>query len=87
MASEDLTILKRIGTTLREIRKSRNVGVRDLAAKVGVSHQTIHVAERGGSAVGSLTLVKIARALDFSLAVFDLPQAPLVVESKPKRRK
>jgi molybdate-binding protein/DNA-binding XRE family transcriptional regulator len=53
-----------VRTNLAELRARRGLGVSELAAKVGVSRQTVYAIEAGTYVPNTLISLKLARALD-----------------------
>jgi transcriptional regulator with XRE-family HTH domain len=74
--------LPRIGTKLKELRRRRDLGVRELAARSGVSHSTISLIERDRMSPSIDTLSAVLDALGTTLPGFfsdlqsSLPYSP-----------
>ena len=59
-----------IGERLRELREARNISMRTLAARSGLSANALSVIERGKASPSVSTLYKLADALGISITVF-----------------
>ena len=57
------------GTAIKELRKYRQLSVRDLAKYANVSTETIYSAERNESTPSKKTITGICKALDISLPI------------------
>jgi len=74
--------LPRIGAKLRELRRRRDLGVRELAVRSGVSHSTISLIERDRMSPSIDTLSAVLEALGTTLPGFfsdlqsSLPYSP-----------
>lgn len=62
--------MPRIGAKLRELRRRRNLGVRELAARSGISHSTISLIEREKISPSVDTLGAVLDALGTTLPGF-----------------
>jgi transcriptional regulator with XRE-family HTH domain len=62
--------MSRIGSKLHELRRRRNLAIRDLAARSGVSHSTISLIERDRISPSVDTLGAILDALGSTLTAF-----------------
>lgn len=75
-------VMPQIGAKLREMRRRRNLGMRELAARSGISHSAISLIERDRMSPSLDTLGAILDALGTTLTVFfadlgsGLPHAP-----------
>jgi transcriptional regulator with XRE-family HTH domain len=65
--TEDKDILKKIGTNLQRIRKSKNLSLRKLAALCSIDHSDIGKIERGAKNATMLTMNQLAEALEVPL--------------------
>ncbi|TWI23755.1 cupin domain-containing protein [Mesorhizobium tianshanense] len=74
--------MSKIGEHLRELRRRRNLGVRELAARSGISHSTISLIERDRISPTVDTLAAVLDALGTTLPGFfsgirsNLPYSP-----------
>ena len=74
--------MPRIGTKLKELRRRRDLGVRELAVRSGISHSTISLIERDRMSPSIDTLSAILDALGTTLPGFfsdlqsSLPYSP-----------
>ncbi len=59
-----------VGRKVRELRSARNLGVRDLAKKSGVSANTLCLIENGKSSPTVSTLQRLARGLHVPITAF-----------------
>jgi len=59
-----------IGERLRELREARNISMRALAAKSGLSANALSMIERGRASPSVSTLYKLAEALGISITSF-----------------
>ena len=59
-----------IGERLRELRESRNISMRSLATKSGLSANALSMIERGKASPSVSTLYKLAEALGISITSF-----------------
>jgi|SRR5215207_7183323 len=59
-----------IGERLRELREARNISMRALAAKSGLSANALSMIERGKASPSVSTLYKLAEALGISITSF-----------------
>src|SRR5690242_5554707 len=59
-----------IGDRLRELREARNISMRALAAKSGLSANALSMIERGKASPSVSTLYKLAEALGISITSF-----------------
>ena len=59
-----------IGERLRELRESRNISMRSLASKSGLSANALSMIERGRASPSVSTLYKLADALGISITSF-----------------
>src|SRR5260221_7345715 len=62
--------MSRVGSKLRELRRRRNLAVRELAVRSGVSHSTISLIERDQISPSIDTLGAIVDALGGTLTAF-----------------
>lgn len=62
--------MAKIGSKLRELRRRRNLGVRELAARSGISHSTISLIERDKMSPSVNTLGAVLDALGTTLTGF-----------------
>ena len=62
--------MSRVGAKLRELRRRRNLVVRELAVRSGVSHSTISLIERDMISPSVDTLTAIVDALGGTLTAF-----------------
>ncbi len=60
--------LKQFGETVREIRKQRNLSQEEFAEKCGLHRTYIGGIERGERNVSLLNIIKMAQALDVTVA-------------------
>lgn len=85
--------MPKIGSKLRELRRRRNLGVRELAARSGISHSTISLIERDRMSPSIDTLGAVLDALGTTLTGFfsdlqsSLPYSPLFVGRSSRDRK
>jgi transcriptional regulator with XRE-family HTH domain len=74
--------MPKIGTRLRELRRRRNLGVRELALRSGISHSSISLIERDRMSPSVDTLSAVLDALGTTLTGFfidlnsDVPHSP-----------
>lgn len=74
--------MPKIGTKLRELRRRRDLGVRELATRSGISHSTISLIERDKMSPSIDTLGAVLDALGTTLPGFfsdlqsSLPYSP-----------
>lgn len=61
-------MLLSLGKAIRRIRKAKTISQEDLALRADVDRSYFGRVERGDNNVAMLTLVKIARALDVTVA-------------------
>ncbi len=59
-----------VATSLRELRETRNISMRALAAKSGLSANALSMIERGKTSPSVSTLYKLADALGVSITAF-----------------
>jgi transcriptional regulator with XRE-family HTH domain len=59
-----------VATSLRELREARNISMRALAAKSGLSANALSMIERGKTSPSVSTLYKLADALGVSITAF-----------------
>jgi transcriptional regulator with XRE-family HTH domain len=59
-----------VATSLRELREARNISMRGLAAKSGLSANALSMIERGKTSPSVSTLYKLADALGVSITAF-----------------
>jgi transcriptional regulator with XRE-family HTH domain len=64
----DEALLKLIGNRIRELRKDRNLSLRDVAFKIGMEPSNLSVIENGRSNPQILTYARIASALSVELS-------------------
>ena len=64
-----------IGARLRELREARNVSMRALAARSGLSANALSMIERGRASPSVSTLYKLSDALGVSITAFFGPEA------------
>lgn len=64
----DEALLKRLGERIRELRKERNLSLRDVAFKIGMEPSNLSVIENGRSNPQILTYARIASALSVELS-------------------
>jgi len=64
----DEALLKLIGNRIRELRKERNLSLRDVAFKIGMEPSNLSVIENGRSNPQILTYARIASALSVELS-------------------
>ena len=64
----DEALLKLIGNRIRELRKERNLSLRDVAFKIGMEPSNLSVIENGRSNPQLLTFARIASALNVELS-------------------
>ena len=69
------------GKRIREIRKSKNISIVELAKMVGVSKSLISQVERGDIFPSLSTLEKIAAALEVDISKFFIIEASPITES------
>lgn len=62
----DDALSRRVGQRVRALRKRRHLTQEELAGLVGRSVEAVSTVERGKSAPGLITLVRLAHALDVS---------------------
>lgn len=60
--------MNKLGITLKKLRESRNLTVKELASKIGTGNGTIGNIERGANKAKTSTLEKISLALDLNKA-------------------
>ena len=63
-------VITAIGPKIRQLRKQKDFSLQQLAERSGVSAATIHKIERNGMVPTVTTLMKIAGALNRSVAYF-----------------
>ncbi len=63
----DEALLKLIGNRIRELRKERELSLRDVAFKIGMEPSNLSVIENGKSNPQILTFARIASALNVGL--------------------
>ena len=69
----DEVLLRLIGIKIRELRKSKNFSLQDLAYKIGMEKSNLSIIENGRSNPQLLTYFKIASALGVGLnELFDI---------------
>lgn len=61
-------VLVALGTTIREVRKSKGISQEKLALKAEVDRAYVGRVERGDNNAALLTLHRLAQALDLTLA-------------------
>lgn len=61
-----------IGERLRALREERNISMRSLATKSGLSANALSMIERGKASPSVSTLYKLADALGISITTFSL---------------
>lgn len=59
-----------VGTRLKELREARNISMRSLATKSGLSANALSMIERGKTSPSVSTLYKLADALGISITAF-----------------
>ena len=64
----DEALLKLIGNRIRELRKERELSLRDVAFKIGMEPSNLSVIENGKSNPQILTFARIASALNVGLS-------------------
>jgi len=64
----DEALLKLIGNRIRELRKERNLSLRDVAFRIGMEPSNLSVIENGRSNPQILTYARIASALSVELS-------------------
>lgn len=74
--------MPKVGTKLRELRRRRDLGVRDLAVRSGVSHSTISLIERNRISPSIDTMSAILEALGTTLTWF-FSELPLKLPCSP----
>ena len=65
--SEHKDILKKIGDNLKNIRQSKSLSLRKLAARCSIDHSDIGKIERGEKNATMLTMNQLAEALEVPL--------------------
>lgn len=77
-----------VATSLRELREARNISMRALAAKSGLSANALSMIERGKTSPSVSTLYKLADALGVSITAFfgSQEQASRVIFLKSDQR-
>lgn len=63
----DRELLKKIGDTLKKVRLSKGLSLRDLAANCSIDHSDIGKIERGEVNATMLTMYQLALGLDVPL--------------------
>lgn len=66
--SQDITLLQSFGVKVKEARTKAKMTQKELADKVGISHEWVCKIEKGKAKVISMTLIdKISNALDMKI--------------------
>ena len=82
----DEALLKLIGNRIREVRKERNLSLRDVAFKIGMEPSNLSVIENGRSNPQILTFARIASALNVGLEdLFDFEFDFQVFADQPQK--
>jgi len=80
---------KKLGKRLKQIRDERDISIRELSGRTGISHTVIEKLEKGDLIPSLSPLVKIARALGVRLGTFldDHPNLGPVINKTGSERK
>lgn len=65
--SQQFYILQKLPAVLKEIREEHHYSLRDVAAKAGISHQSIRYIENGQAVPTVKMLIKIAECYGISV--------------------
>ena len=70
MSDENKEILEKIGEAIKKERERKNLSLRQLAKKIGVSHMVISQWENGLQEIGAINLFKISDELGIKIIQF-----------------
>ena len=65
--------MKPNGVAIKAFRESKHIGTRELARRVGISHQFMVRIQQGTRGASELTLFRIAKELDVSVGAISHP--------------
>lgn len=67
MEHSKAVLLKKLGSHIKEIRKSKNMTQKELAFEIGKDTQAIERLERGGTNPTYIFLIQVAEGLNISI--------------------